>query len=294
VTSLLTPSIPATGDVNITASEGSIRLLNTIPSTNISISSGNSVTITSGTTLFTVGDATRNGTAGDITGGGGTIFALPNFIVPGGTYRHTQGDITIITPIGLLPLPDPLIQLPNDFDSDPVDPLPLPEPVDSLPLLDPVDQATDDFSSFSTDLELPASTEVQETTLLSPDDEIVRLEENIIQPSFRSTNLDKIDAITNSLDQGNIPQAVLSLDTLYGEELGAYIDQKVNRELQSFAQIQESFSAIASQTGKKPAIIYTFARPEQLDLVLVTSQGVPIHKSIERLIVRCYCKPSKN
>jgi hypothetical protein len=107
--------------VNITASEGSIRLLNTIPSTNISISSGNSVTITSGTTLFTVGDATRNGTAGDITGGGGTIFALPNFIVPGGTYRHTQGDITIITPIGLLPLPDPLIQLPNDFDSDPVD-----------------------------------------------------------------------------------------------------------------------------------------------------------------------------
>jgi filamentous hemagglutinin family protein len=269
-----------TGDVYITASEGSIRLLNTIPSTNISISSGNSVTITSGTTLFTVGDATRNGTAGDITGGGGTIFALPNFIVPGGTYRHTQGDITIITPIGLLPLPDPLIQLPNDFDSDPVDSLPLPEPVDSLPLLDPVDQATDDFSTISIDLELPASTEVQETTLLSLDDKIVRLEENITQPSFRSTNLDKIDAITNSLDQGNIPQAVLSLDTLYGEELGTYIDQKVNRELQSFAQIQESFSAIASQTGKKPAIIYTFARPEQLDLVLVTSSGVPIHKSI--------------
>jgi len=269
-----------TGDVNITASEGFIRLLNTIPSTNISISSGNSVTITSGTTLFTVGDATRNGTAGDITGGGGTIFALPNFIVPGGTYRHTQGDITIITPIGLLPLPDPLIQLPNDFDSDPVDSLPLPEPVDSLPLLDPVDQATDDFSSFSTDLELSASTEVQETTLLSPNERIVSLEENIIQPSFRSTNLDKIDAITNSLDQGNIPQAVLSLDTLYSEELGAYIDQKVNRELQSFAQIQESFSAIASQTGKKPAIIYTFARAEQLDLVLVTSSGVPIHKSI--------------
>jgi CHAT domain-containing protein len=275
-----------TGDVNITASEGSIRLLNTIPSTNISISSGNSVTITSGTTLFTVGDATRNGTAGDITGGGGTIFALPNFIVPGGTYRHTQGDITIITPIGLLPLPDPLIQLPNDFDSDPVDPLPLPEPVDPLPLPEPVDplplpepvdplplpepvdQATDDFSSISIDL--------QGTAALALDD-VASSEQDLTKPILRSTTRDEIISF---LDQGKIAEAVPLIDTLYSEELGAYIDQRQTLELRSLAQMQQRLNAIASQTGEKPAIIYTFARPEQLDLVLVTSQGAPIHKSI--------------
>jgi CHAT domain-containing protein len=44
--------------------------------------------------------------------------------------------------------------------------------------------------------------------------------------------------------------------------------------------MQQRLNAIASQTGEKPAIIYTFARPEQLDLVLVTPTGPPIYKSI--------------
>jgi filamentous hemagglutinin family protein len=228
----------ATGDVNITASEGSVRVLNTIPSTNTSIRGGNSVTISSGAIAFTVGDATTNGTAGDITGGGGTIFASPNFIVPGGTYRHTEGNITIITPVGLLAPPDPGVQPP------------------------------DNFNSISIDL--------QGTTAL-PLDDVASTEEELTKPILRSTTRDEIISFLN---QGKIAEAVPLIDTLYTEELGAYIDQRQTLELQSLAQMQQRLNAIASQTGEKPAIIYTFARAEQLDLVLVTSSGAPIHQSI--------------
>ncbi|MEG4980283.1 CHAT domain-containing protein [Microcoleus sp. F8-D3] len=50
--------------------------------------------------------------------------------------------------------------------------------------------------------------------------------------------------------------------------------------MQSFTAIQQRTRVIASQTGKKPAIIYALARPEQLDLIVVPPTGIPIHKSI--------------
>jgi CHAT domain-containing protein len=72
----------------------------------------------------------------------------------------------------------------------------------------------------------------------------------------------------------------LFLDILYTQQVGAYINQEVRRDLQSFTAIQERIRAIASQTGKKPAIIYVLSRPEQLDLIVVPPSGIPIHKSI--------------
>ena len=62
--------------------------------------------------------------------------------------------------------------------------------------------------------------------------------------------------------------------------MGSYINQETRRDLQSFTLIQERIRALGRQTGKKPAIIYTFARPEQLDLIVVLPSGIPIHKSI--------------
>jgi CHAT domain-containing protein len=50
--------------------------------------------------------------------------------------------------------------------------------------------------------------------------------------------------------------------------------------LQSFTAIQQRTRVIASQTGKKPAIIYALSRPEQLDLIIVPPSGIPIHKAI--------------
>ncbi|MEG4300792.1 CHAT domain-containing protein [Microcoleus sp. Pol11C1] len=62
--------------------------------------------------------------------------------------------------------------------------------------------------------------------------------------------------------------------------MGSYINQEIRRDLQSFTAIQQRTRAIASQTGKKPAIIYALARPEQLDLIVVPPTGIPIYKSI--------------
>ncbi|MEQ8754565.1 MAG: CHAT domain-containing protein [Coleofasciculus sp. G1-WW12-02] len=91
--------------------------------------------------------------------------------------------------------------------------------------------------------------------------------------------VERID-IARLLDKNQIPQAVLFIDILFSEELGSYIDQRVSRELKSFADIQERLNETGEATGKKPAVLYTFARAEQLDLVLVTPSGIPIHKSI--------------
>jgi CHAT domain-containing protein len=91
--------------------------------------------------------------------------------------------------------------------------------------------------------------------------------------------VDRID-IARLLDENKIPQAVLFIDILFSEELGSYIDQRVSRELKSFADIQERLNQTGEATGEKPAVLYTFARAEQLDLVLVTPSGIPIHKSI--------------
>jgi CHAT domain-containing protein len=70
------------------------------------------------------------------------------------------------------------------------------------------------------------------------------------------------------------------MDIFYSQQVGSYINQETRRDLQSFTAIQEKIRAIGRQTGKKTAIIYAFARPEQLDLIIVPPSGVPIHKSI--------------
>ena len=82
------------------------------------------------------------------------------------------------------------------------------------------------------------------------------------------------------LDKGDIPEASFFIDIHYSQQVGSYVNQKVRRDLQSFTAIQQKLTAIFNQTGKKPAIIYTLVRPEQLDLIIVPPSGIPINKSI--------------
>ncbi|WP_445242295.1 CHAT domain-containing protein [Microcoleus sp. S13_C5] len=86
--------------------------------------------------------------------------------------------------------------------------------------------------------------------------------------------------ITRLIDKGDIPEASFFIDIFYSEQVGSYINQEIRRDLQSFTAIQQRMRAIASQTGKKTAIIYVLSRPEQLDLIIVPPTGLPIHKSI--------------
>jgi len=205
---------------------------------------GGSITIRHGggiTTPFIIGNPTLPSQNG--TAGGITTGSatLSDFTVPVPPAIFTQGNIQIIT--------------------------------SAPPSLAPV--ATDFFGITPSSRII--ATDFFGITPSSRNDEIASKEEDITKPVLDTTKREEIIRFLNS---GKIPQAVLFIDILFTDELGGYINQRVSRELQSFAAIQNRLSAIATQTGTKPAILYTFARPEQLDLVLVTPQGIPIHKSV--------------
>jgi len=103
-----------------------------------------------------------------------------------------------------------------------------------------------------------------------------------IIPAADGTDLTTVSPrdIGRLLDRGDIPEASFFIDIHYSPQVGSYVNQKVRRDLQSFTTIQQKLTAIFNQTGKKPAIIYTLVRPEQLDLIIVPPSGIPINKSI--------------
>ena len=103
-----------------------------------------------------------------------------------------------------------------------------------------------------------------------------------ITPAADGTDITTVSPrdIGRLLDRGDIPEASFFIDIHYSQQVGSYVNQKVRRDLQSFTAIQQKLTAIFNQTGKKPAIIYTLVRPEQLDLIIVPPSGIPINKSI--------------
>ncbi len=200
-------------------------------------------------TPFKVGDATTNGTAGAIINGRGSLAT----IAPPQSFlgSFTQGDIQLLT------------QNPPPSNPPPSNP-----PPSNPPPSNPVSTG-DNFNGISRDF--------FGITPSPGKDDLASTKDGLTTPVLDSIRRDEI---IRFLNQGNIAQAVLFIDILFTDELGAYIGQKTSRELKSFADIQKRLISTAAQTGTKPAILYTFARPEQLDLVLVTPQGIPIHKSV--------------
>ncbi|HEY9651904.1 MAG TPA: CHAT domain-containing protein, partial [Coleofasciculaceae cyanobacterium] len=204
-------------------------------------------------------------TAGGTTGGSITIqhgggITTP-FIIGNLTQNGTVSNITA----GSETLANLTISVPPDVFTQGniqiITSTPPPTPIPQLP----------DLNSAATDIEGKKPASLGESTTDTGDQNIL----NVFLPSTTRTQIESL------LDQGKISEAVVSIDTLYTEELAVYIEQMLERELESLAQMQERLQAIASETGKKPAIIYTFARPEQLDLILVTPDGTPIYKSIQ-------------
>ncbi|GAB4302340.1 MAG: hypothetical protein Fur0025_43060 [Oscillatoriaceae cyanobacterium] len=99
----------------------------------------------------------------------------------------------------------------------------------------------------------------------------------VAQLSFRTVSPSDVGG---AIESGNVPEATTFLDTMFTEELGSYIDKSVRAELNSFDAIQDKIGAVSSLTNTKSAILYTFARPEQLDIILVPPKGLPIHRSV--------------
>ncbi|HAX76550.1 MAG TPA: hypothetical protein DCY88_12100, partial [Cyanobacteria bacterium UBA11372] len=89
--------------------------------------------------------------------------------------------------------------------------------------------------------------------------------------------------ITQALQRGNIERAVSLIEQLRQQEFANYFDDNLvelpNAEV-SVKQTSEILGLIADRTGKKAAVIYVLASPEQLDLVLVAPNSKPVYVSI--------------
>jgi CHAT domain-containing protein len=93
------------------------------------------------------------------------------------------------------------------------------------------------------------------------------------------------NSIDNQLDAGNLDEATLSIDGLFSDELSLYTgeDYEINDNVRSVEKFQERLAEIERLTGKTTVITYVLARPNQLDLILVTPRGQSIYKSVPNI-----------
>lgn len=88
-----------------------------------------------------------------------------------------------------------------------------------------------------------------------------------------------ISDIAASLAKSNFEQALSLLEQKSCADIAAYLGSACGAKELSLKDSQAILNEISKQTGKKPAIIYTLARPNQLDLLVVTPEGQPIYAS---------------
>ncbi len=83
-----------------------------------------------------------------------------------------------------------------------------------------------------------------------------------------------------ALARNNPSRAIPLLDQRGCQEITSYLGRLCNQPELSIKDLQAALNEIAKQTGKKPAVIYTLARPTQLDLMMVTPEGETIYAPV--------------
>lgn len=86
-----------------------------------------------------------------------------------------------------------------------------------------------------------------------------------------------VKEIEIALNSQQLGQAISLLDQRGCQEATSYFNRPCDRSELSIEDLQAALNEIAKQTGKKPAVIYTLVRPDQLDVMTVTPEGNPIH-----------------
>ena len=208
-------------------------------------------------TPFAVGDATTNGTAGAIVSNAlGTITQGRSFI---GSY--TQGNSAIVT-TNQPPVNDPDPKTPPLDFRDPNGPL-TPEQQQNL-------------NRISLDIGKPADRMLPER-IQSPrglrNFINLNIRDSVIQSAFRSD-------IERNLEAGNISAAMSLLDKSFSQEFLEYFGRNISDELISPEEIKKKLASIGAETRTKPSLIYLFSQPEKLNLVLITSCGEMVYKSV--------------
>ncbi|MDB9514327.1 CHAT domain-containing protein, partial [Kamptonema animale CS-326] len=160
----------------------------------------------------------------------------------------------------------------------PISPAPLPPTSPEIPIANPsvILPPTQNPVSISLDLQKP-STALQPNLIELGNNLRNLTSENATEAVFNSTFRANIDLSFNS---GNIIQALGLIEKSFTQEFGEYLGRNLTVGFSSLNDIQNSLKIIEQQTGTKPSLIYMFSRPEQLELVLVTSSGSIVHKAV--------------
>jgi filamentous hemagglutinin family protein len=205
---------------------------------------------------FIVGASETNGTAAAITTGNllpeQTIFPVAPFL-----YTHTQDGIQLISVPGQ-PLPPPSL------------------PPGSQGRLDPASSPQESFARFAGDL-------VNAQTSVNQDPTTGTITIELTRPDLGSLRLDGVyqrTLVQNSLNQGNLDEAVSQIEELFEQDYEEYIGEDLSDEKLTASGIRQVLKTNASKTRTNPAIIYAIASPDQLELVLVLPEGSPIRKRV--------------
>ncbi len=83
-----------------------------------------------------------------------------------------------------------------------------------------------------------------------------------------------------ALDREQVSAAVPLIERTWERQFEDYFKTNFSDESMTVRKIAETLGKNATQTGKKPALVYMVPRPQQLELILITSEGKPIHKRV--------------
>ncbi|MCD8486774.1 MAG: CHAT domain-containing protein [Desertifilum sp.] len=242
-------------------------------------------------------DFSRNGTRGNITAGSGPDETL----APGAYFGpFTQGPISVITSGSPRPDPDIIDPPPNIPEPNiPAPPPPEPLPPDPLPADPDMSDPPPPEPSLPDDAPVLSNAEATRlVTDLESSQTALTVEEG---ENAANTNLDTTeilrDRIAQALANNNIPLAISLIEQLRFDELRNYFGNSLTLnpngavllqdslttasvELIPLEEIQATLTNLADRTGTNPAIVYLFAQPEQLHLILVSASGQPLLKTI--------------
>jgi len=109
--------------------------------------------------------------------------------------------------------------------------------------------------------------------------------------ALNTTNILR-ENIFQAIAQNKLDVAVSLIEELRGQEYRGYLgiessETRANypnsTPLTALGEIQTRLRDLASATGKKPAIVYVLAQPEQLELILVTPEGQVVRRTIHQV-----------
>ncbi|MBD1931817.1 MULTISPECIES: CHAT domain-containing protein [Cyanophyceae] len=83
-----------------------------------------------------------------------------------------------------------------------------------------------------------------------------------------------------ALDEGNLTEAVPQIETTWEKQYEDYFRVAFPDKSITAKDVANTLDRISKQTGKNTALVYVFPREQQLELVLITPKGKPIHKRI--------------